>query len=329
MKAGKLSAEELEELVLSTLRRKRDDILVYPRIGEDCAVVDFDDQVLIISTDPITGADEGIGSFAVNIACNDVVANGGEPVGIQLTILIPPEVTKDKLRKIMLEVEEAAAKLNVDVLGGHTEITSTVNKVIISTTAIGRAPRDRYVVSTGARPGDDILVTKAVGLEGTAILARDYPEVLKKKGVPGEVIKEAGELIELISVVPEGLLCAEFGVHAMHDITEGGLLGALWELAYAAGVGFVVDRDKIPVFHPTAEICSRLGLDPLRLISSGSLLVITDKGSELKGLLGDAGINAEIIGKIREGGYRVVSGENTKEIAPPFKDELWRWLENQ
>ncbi|MEC9488302.1 MAG: AIR synthase family protein [Halanaerobium sp.] len=326
MKTGKLSGQELEEIILTTLNRKRDDVLVYPAVGEDCAVIDFGEEVLIVSTDPITGAVAGIGRLAVNISCNDIAASGGEPVGIQLLILAPPSLGKSDLTRIMTDVELEAARQQIDVLGGHTEVTSAVNQLIISTTAIGRAPRNRYVAANGARPGDDILITKGIGLEGAAILALDHKEELLKRGVSKDTIEKAGSYLAEMSVVAEGLLCAEFGVHAMHDVTEGGLLGGVWELAYAAGLGFELERAAIPVLRPVAEICQKLGLDPLLLISSGTMLVVTDQGKELQAVLKAGGIEAAIIGQMREDGYILHDRGTSKQLKPPFQDELWRWL---
>lgn len=320
MKIGKVSGKLLERMVLSTIQFHRKDVLVHAGLGEDSAVIDFGDEVCLVSTDPITGAVEGIGELAVHVSCNDIAANGGAPIGVQIVLLLPEHTKEEQIRKIMEDVQITAAKLGAEVIGGHTEITSKVSECILSVTAVGRAPKDRYVTSGDARVGDDILISKGVGIEATAIIARDFPHLL-----PFTVTdEEIRSFTKQLSVVPEGLLAAEFGVSAMHDITEGGLLGAVSEMCIASGVGAEIwERD---VFVPalTRKITDQLHLDPLALLSSGSMLIAAADGKGLLRKLEKEGISAYIVGQITQDELVLIRKNGKKETIPHYvQDELW------
>ena len=329
MESGKIDTTNLKELILNKLSTKRDDILVGPAVGEDSAVIDFGEWVLIISSDPITGVNKGMGSLAVNVACNDLAANGAEIIGIQQVLLFPPELKEDEIKAIVEDINQAAEKLGIAILGGHTEITDLVRKPLVSCTAVGKAKKDSYVTSADAQIGDDIIVTKWAGYEGTAILANDFEAELLQRGVGPEIIKEAQKFAEDISVVKEGQLGAKLKVNAMHDVTEGGLYGALCELATASEVGFEIEIDKIPLHSATKKITSCFNLNPYKLISSGMMLIISSESDKLLKELAKAGINATKIGKITNGQRIVKSEEGNIKLDKPPKDELWRFLEEK
>ncbi|NLM55420.1 MAG: AIR synthase [Firmicutes bacterium] len=325
MRVGKLPPELLQELVLSKLSVERGDVLVHAGLGEDCAIIDFGEEVCIISSDPITGAVSGIGELAVNVACNDIAACGGSPVGIQVVLLLPEEVSEEQIGEIMADIQRTAAKLNVEVIGGHTEVTSRVRDCVAAVTAIGRAPKDRFVTSSGARAGDDLVLTKGVGIEATLILAQDFPDLLQGYEVTPESLQW---FRERLSVVPEGVFGAEFGVHAMHDVTEGGLLGAAAELSSASGLGCVIWESAVHIPPLTKAYVDVLGIDPLKLLSSGAMLMATDRGAELVEQLRQRGIPAYIVGRMTEGSQRqVIRSCGAAEEFPLFvQDELWRVL---
>lgn len=314
----------LERMVLSTIQFLRKDVLVHAGLGEDCAVIDFGDEVCLVTSDPITGAAEGVGELAVHVACNDLAANGGTPVGVQIVLLMPEHTREEEIHQIMEDIQVTAASLEVEVLGGHTEITSKVTDPVVSITAIGRAPKGRYVTSKGAKPGDDILITKGAGIEATAILARDFGHLL-----PFEVSdQEIRRFTKQLSVVPEGLLAAEYGVHAMHDITEGGLLGAVREICQASRVGAEIREVDVAIPQLTKAICEHFKLDPLGLLSSGSMLIVTPGGQDLVDRLGDIKVSAFVVGKITEGDHPVLvrkTGERQAIIAH-VEDELWKFF---
>lgn len=326
MKAGKLSPEKLNQLILNQIHSRRSDVLLHPQIGEDSAIIDFGEYVCVVSTDPITGAAKGLGRLAVYVSCNDLASNGAEPVGVQVVLLLPEGIAEERIQEIMQEVDQGAAELGIDILGGHTEITSLVKRPIITATAIGKALKENYVTSSGARPGDDIILTKGAGIEGSAILANDYADYLLKAGVKPHTIESAARFYEEISVIPEGLIAAKMGATAMHDVTEGGLYGALYELTGASGTGFDLYSDHVYVRPETQEICTALELDPLGLISSGSMLITIADGDALLDALKAKGIQASKVGKITSEGHRLIKNDSLTGFNLPLADELWTFL---
>jgi hydrogenase expression/formation protein HypE len=327
VKSGKLSPEALQRLVLGKLGARRTDVLVHAAFGEDAAVVDFGSECCVLSADPITAAGERAGWLGVHIACNDVAAMGATPVGVLATILVPALADEAQIARLMDDMHSAAAQLGIEILGGHTEVTPGVTSSILSMTAVGRAPRARIVRSSGAEPGNALVLTKWAGLEGTAILASDLEERLAPI-VSAETLAAARQCIELVSVVPEGLLAAELGATAMHDPTEGGVLGALWELAEASHRGFELEADAVPLRPETRAVCTALHVDPLRLISSGALLVACPDGEAMAEGLQTQSIAATVIGRVTTTERVVIQQGNRIAAEPVWRDELWRLLES-
>ncbi|SKA05316.1 AIR synthase family protein [Selenihalanaerobacter shriftii] len=323
MKTGKMDINNLKSLILDQISSTNQDVLVKPNIGEDSAVLDFGEFVAVVSTDPITGVQEGMGGLAVNVACNDIAANGAKPIGIQQLLLIPPETTKKAIMAIINDVNQSAEKLKIAILGGHTEISNTVDKPLVSCTAIGKTTKEKFVTSSGAKIGDDIIVTKWVALEGTSILATDYYEHLINLNINKELLTQAKKMIKDISVIPEGLIGANFGVNAMHDVTEGGLYGSLYELTEAANVGFIIDQQKIPL-HPATEIITKtLGLNPYQLIGSGMMILTSNNGVKLVNELSKNEIKATIIGKITLQKRKINTKETEIELNNPPQEQLY------
>jgi hydrogenase expression/formation protein HypE len=322
MKEGKLDFDDLRNIILNNKTIKRNEVKVRNDVGEDCSVIDFGDYEGIFSTDPITGANENVGKLAVHINCNDIASAGGEPIGILVTILAPISSTLEEINKVMNEIDEEAARINVEIIGGHTEVTNAVNKMVISVTVIGKNLKGKSIKTAGAKLGDDIIVTKALGLEGTYILVNDYEERIQKV-LSKEEIELGKSLINKISVLEEGKIGGNFGVNSMHDITEGGLLGGLFEVAMASNKGFKIFKDKIPMLDITKKVCKEFKIDPLRLISSGSMLITTENGDELIKQLRESGIDASIIGTISENGGVLVDKDKELKVEPPKRDELF------
>lgn len=324
MEIGKVPNNVLEEIVLGKLKHNRSEVLLRPKVGEDCCAIDFGDNICVISSDPITGTVNEVGNLAVHVSCNDIASCGAEPVGIISTILLPAGTTEKELDTIVSQMSKAAAELNVEIIGGHTEITTAVTRVVITSTVLGKIAGDKLVTSSGAKPGDSIILTKWAGLEGTAIIAAEKETELIGQ-IGKEAVEKAKELISYISVVKEGLIAAEFGASAMHDVTEGGVLGALWELAHASNAGIVVYEDKIPIKEETTSITKYFGIDPLKLISSGCMLITCKDGEGLAGKLESSGIRATVIGKVTDDKKcLLVTPHGTREIEQPGPDELYK-----
>ncbi len=322
MKEGKLDFDDLRNIILNNKTIKRNEVKVRNDVGEDCSIIDFGDCEGIFSTDPITGANKNVGKLAVHVNCNDIASSGGEPIGILVTILAPTSSSIEEINTVMHEIDEEAAKVGVEIIGGHTEVTSAVNKMVISVTVIGKNKKGKSIKTAGAQLGDEIIVTKAMGLEGTYILINDYEERVKQI-LSKEEIDLGKSLIDRISVLEEGKIGGEFGVNSMHDITEGGLLGGLFEVAMASDKGFKIFKDKIPMFDITKKVCEEFQIDPLRLISSGSMLITTKNGEELIKKLNDKGIEGSIIGTICEKDGILVENNKEIKVKPPKRDELF------
>ena len=322
MRVGKLNWDELNYIIKNHKGKERKEVKVSNGIGEDCAVIDFGDSKCVISTDPITGAVENIGKLAVNINCNDIASCGVEPLGLLVTILAPPSIELNELHDIMEEIHKEALKIGAQIIGGHTEITDAVNKVIISCTALGKNKNNEPISTSGASVGDYIIVTKNLCLEGTAILVSDYQERCSKILTEPE-LREAKSYVDMIGVVKEGIIGGECNVTSMHDITEGGVLGALWEVASASDTGFIVEKEKLPLTKISQKVCDEFSIDPLRLISSGSMLMTTSEPEKVIGKLTEAGIKATIIGNIINSGGWIKEGERLTEVTPPEADELF------
>lgn len=327
MKTGKLDSDLLKEIVFNHIKHKRKEVLVRPGIGEDCAVLDYGTEECVLSTDPITAAVNEIGRLAIHISCNDIASAGVEPLGIMLALMLPEGTTADEISEIMRQAGEEAQKLNVEIIGGHTEITNAVVKPVIVSTAIGRCKKGGSVTVGRIKPNDYILMTKTAGIEGTGIIASDFEGRLQ--GILSQQeIQTAKEMLGMVSVVKEGVISGKVGVSGMHDITEGGILGAVWEICEVAGTGAEVFLNKIPVSDITLKICDLFKIDFLKLISSGCMLIIVppEKKDLLISQLKKEDVPVSEIGKItKEGRYLIKEGIKI-EIDPPGSDELYKVL---
>ena len=325
MKVGKVPEAVLKRSVLKQIRTDRPEVLMGASVGEDCAAVALqEDEMFVLSTDPITGTAKDIGHLAIQITLNDLASAGAEPIGVMLTFLLPEKLSEAKLRAMMEQAEEAAHAANVQIMGGHTEVTRVVNQPVISVVGVGKAKKGRLISTAAARPGMDVIVTKWIGLEGTSIIAKEKETELLTR-YPKALVDAAKGFDRYLSVLPEAATAVKSGVSAMHDVTEGGIFGALWEMAESAGVGLEIDLKKIPIRQETVEVCEFFDVNPYELISSGSMLMAASDGNGLVRALEAEGIPAVCIGKVTDGNDRViVSGEERRFLEPPKTDELYR-----
>ncbi|MDW8084205.1 MAG: AIR synthase family protein [Candidatus Caldarchaeum sp.] len=319
---GKLPEQVLKKIVLRRVGVLRDDVVLWPGYGEDAGAVKTSKDIYVFSMDPITGSKAFVGWLAVHASANDVAVSGGRPEWFSSTILLPKGSGPDDLKKIVSQIHRACRGLGVAVVTGHSEVAPFVSAPVVVGHMTGKLVASKPIQSAGARPGDQILMVKPVALEGAAIIATDFAEVLRRKGLSKEEVDRASGLIRKTSVVKEAIMLAKLGVNSMHDPTEGGLLGGLYEIAQAAGVGFEIDRTKVLTDPLVNKICAVMELDPLRLISSGTLVATAPKFD--KRII--AKLKARIIGKIlpRRKGMRIIGDDES--IKGPVQDELWRLL---
>ena len=326
LEIGKIPPKILERIVLNPIRNfaiQREDVFLRPKTGEDCSAVTFGEELCVLSTDPITGAEKDMGYIAVHINCNDIASSGAEPIGILLTVLLPKESTEDTLSDIMTGAYEAAKEIGIEILGGHTEVTAVVNKPVISAAVIGRTDKKGFIATGGAEIGQDVIMTKWAGLEGTVIIAKEYEEILSKK-IKKEFLENAKSMKGFLSVVKEGRIGKKLGATAMHDVTEGGILGGVWEVADCSGKGILIELEKIPIKEETKAICQAAKISPYELISSGSMIMTAFEGEKIVSALAQKGIESTIIGKITQGEKWILKNGQKYPLQQPKSDALYR-----
>lgn len=323
MKTGKLKESVLKRSVLKQLHTRNDNVLQKPMPGADYGAVAVSEELaVVLSSDPVTLAGRFSGGNAIIAACNDVACSGAHPMGVSVTMLLPTSFNEEELRALMKDLDNACEKCGVDILSGHTEVTRAVNAPLVTATAMGTVQKGALLHSGNVRPGMDIVATKWIGLEGTAILASEREEELRTRYAK-PFIDSAKEFAQWISILPEAAVAVSYGACALHDVSEGGIFGALWELAESSKVGLEIDLKKIPIRQETVEICEFFDLNPYKMLSGGSLLIAAKDGNGLVMELEKAKIPAVIIGKATEGNDRVLFNEEERRFLETAQtDEL-------
>ncbi|MQF81267.1 MAG: hydrogenase expression protein [SAR202 cluster bacterium] len=333
LRPGKLPPDLLAKF-LSGLTTSEKRVLLGPNIGEDSAFISFGSSTLIAKSDPITFATDRIGWYAIQVNANDIAASGGTPKWFLSTLLLPEDEKVSNIKDIFEQMREAADELGVSIIGGHTEITTGLSRPIIAGTMLGEAAPSETIKTSSAEPGDDVILTSGIAVEGTAILARESKTELLAAGVSEDEIKKAANLLNVpgISIVKPAQVAMSTGeVTAMHDPTEGGLAGAIDELARASGTGVTIDDDQVLIFDETKTICKALFIEPWGLIASGSLIITAHRNGSPNVIraLRQEGIEANVIGKItdhKKGMQRIKKGE--LQPLPKFeRDEIARYFE--
>jgi hydrogenase maturation factor len=326
---GKLRAEALQAFFdKAAVRDPR--VVVGPKVGEDAAVIDMGDRYLIATTDPITFVSEEAPWYALQVNANDVAVRGARPRWFLATLLLPAGATSEaEVEGLFAQLHAACEELEIALVGGHTEVTHGLERALVIGAMLGEVSKDKLVTSAGAQPGDALVMTKGVPLEGTAIIAREKEAELLARGVPAPVIRRARKLLRTpgISICAEAEIACELAtVHAMHDVTEGGVATALHELAQASAVGLRIDRDRIVVLPEGRQICDAFDLDPLGTLGSGCLLLAlapADAGVVIHALARE-GIDSHFIGQVMpvEHGVMMVEAAASR-VLPSFpQDEI-------
>ncbi len=328
---GKIPVDILKEVVFKNLGAERKEVTVGPATGIDGAVLDLGDKSLVVSMDPITGAVERIGWLAVNVNANDVATFGVEPAFLFSCIMLPEKAERKLVETISAQMNTAAKNLGIAIVGGHCESTPGLANPIVVGCIMGLTEKGCYVTAGGAKPGDKLILTKSAGIEGTAILATDREQMLKKT-MSNTMLQAAKNFYSQISVVKDALTaCKTGGVHAMHDPTEGGVAGGIHEMADASNVGVKVIEEAITVQPETAKICSHFQIDPLQLIGSGALVISVEakSASQIVGSLKRERIQAAVIGEFTKNTDQrvlVQKDRETKALPRPLSDHLWTAL---
>ncbi len=330
---GKLKHDFLKELLPTPDRNLS--VVVGPQLGEDAAVVEFGDNYLVATSDPITFATEDIGWYVVCVNSNDIAAMGAVPKWLLVTLLLPEDATTPTMvRDIMTQITQACAAFDITLCGGHTEVTPAVTQPVVIGQMMGVTHKNALFTSADACAGDVLILTKGLGIEATAIIARECEDQLREK-CDAQFLEQAKNYLMNpgISVLKDAQIAtATGGVHAMHDVTEGGVATAVYELAIAAELGVTVYSDKLlnsPILYGniTRTLCDMFELNPLGVISSGAMLIASEpeKGEAICRALGAAGINADIIGKflLPEHGLWLEDATGAQQPLPVFEtDEI-------
>jgi len=331
--AGKLPTDMLAKM-LKAYTSIDARVRVGPAIGEDAAAVYIGDRYLLLKTDPITFLAEDIGTYTVSINANDIATMGGKPMWLLASILLPENHTTDEMvEEIFRQLSSACKDIGVSLCGGHTEITPGIDRTIVVGAMIGEVRKDTLITTSGARAGDDIILTKAIAIEGISVIARRKGKDLEAAFGPEFVQKCKGFIKRPgISILKDAEIAGRYGViHSMHDPTEGGLATGLFEVARAADVGITVEEDLIPVFPECRTLCMHYGLDPLGLIASGSLLIAVDPRDTQKVLeaLNNNDVPATKIGMIKpkEQGLKLKRRNKVVELPVFERDEITKILD--
>lgn len=331
LRPGKIRHELLAKM-LSKHTRKGEGIVVGPKVGEDAAVVEVGEKWVVATADPITYTSHRVGWYSVHINANDVACLGGVPRYFLATLLLPEDqATEGLVEEVFSSIDEACGSLGVVLVGGHTEVTPGLVRMVVCGAMIGEVEKDKLVTSSGAKPGDVVILTKGIAIEGTSIIAREKEaELIEKRGQ--DWVERAKSFLESpgISVVREALVANRAALlSSLHDPTEGGLATGLREVALASEVGVEVEYERLPIFPETEILCNDYGLDPLGLIASGALIVTCPpaQGDRVAEALDEEGIPHSLIGTVTEHGLWMLKG-GKKEMLPEFEsDELAKILQ--
>jgi len=306
--AGKLPNDLLREF-LNQFDFQDPSVLINPGIGEDTAAVDVKpEEVLVLKSDPITFATDSIGQYAVLINANDIATSGAKPRWLLTTLLFPCGVTPAEIHAVIKDLKDCCRRWHITLCGGHTEITDAVTRPVVTGMMAGTVARRKLIDKRNMAPGDRVLLSKGVAVEGTAIIAREFGDRLADLGLAESEIERCRQFLADISIIPEAQMAAQSrATSAMHDVTEGGLATALEELSVAGGHRIKIDMDAIPVFAETRKICRLLGIQPLGLIGSGSLLICCRATgcNSLMETIGKRGIEISCIGEVLDIGQGI------------------------
>lgn len=327
MKSGKVSENVLVRSILRRIKTKREEVICGAGIGTDCAVLSFGDgEETVFSTNPVSARVEEVCSYGLHKALNNVAAAGAEPIAVMIAMMLPEDTEERALQDMMEQAEEICSRYHMQVIGGHTEVAGIVQMPVLTVTGIGKRKKRDENMECAVKPGQDVIISKWIGLEGTVRIAKEHREELLTR-YPAKMIDEAAAFEKFLSVIPEAATAGESGVCGMHDVSQGGIFAALWEMAQKAGVGLEIDLKKLPLRQETVEICEFYDINPYELISGGSLLMTAWDGIGLVAALEKKGIPAVIVGKTTAGNDRILFNEEERRfLEPPKPDQIYKLI---
>ena len=330
MKIGKVSQTVLKRSILKPLQFHREESIMNPSVEEMCYGIEVAADEQVISANAVLYGDEkDLGVFALAQVMNDLATRGAEPVGASVHIMLPPYAYESRLKAMVEYVEKAASAHNVQVISAKAEVSPVIQKAIVYVNGLGVLKKGELLQSSMGKADQDIVLLKWIGLEGTFRVMREKEEALAKRFVP-TFLNQIKNLEPQIFSAKELLFAKEFGVSAMHQITSGGILAALWEMSESSNVGLEVDLKKMAIKQETVEVCEFCHLNPYQLTSAGSVLIFTDRGEELVSAFAEQGVQATVLGKTTVDTARVIlGGEEKRFLDRPATDELLKIYEEQ
>ena len=330
MKIGKVSQTVLKRSILKTLQFQREETIIQPSVEEMCYGIEVKEDEQILSTSAaLYGNEKDLGVFALAQVVNDLATRGAKAVGVSVHIMLPPYAYESRLKTMMEHIERASSAHTVQVLCAKAEVSPAINKAMVYMNGMGVLKKGELLQSNMGKADQDIVLLKWIGLEGTFRVMREKEEELSKRFVP-TFLNQIQMLESEIFSEKALFLAKDFGVSAMHQITSGGILAALWEFAESSDVGMEVDLKKMSIKQETVEVCEYFHLNPYQLTSAGSVLIATDRGEELVSKFAEKGIQATVLGRTTVDKARVIlGGEEKRFLDRPAADELLKIYENQ
>lgn len=326
MRFGKVSDSVLKRSVLKNIKKRRNEMVIGAGLGEDCAIFSLSqgEKLSTCTAQAFVGGEEDTYRLVQKVF-NNLACSGAEPLGVMLNIALPESAREIRIKEIMMGAERAAVPLLVQIMGGHTTVSPYVTRTNVAVTGYGKITGEP-LTTRGIKPGMDIVVSKWIGLEGTALLTRNAEAELKKR-YPAYMMDEAMCFEQCLSILPEAAVAISSGTRHLHDASEGGIFAALWELAESSGVGLEIELRRLPIRQETVEVCEFLGVNPYELLSGGSLLMVCEDGSALAEKLLDAGINAVVVGKTTDNNDKIIyNGEEKRFMDKPAMDEIHKFI---
>lgn len=335
---GKLSAEIFRLDIQPYLGKLRSEVKRGPGLGVDFSSIRLaGNKEILISSDPISyieqlGPEDSARTSLYSVTA-DLLTSGVEPMYATFTLSLPPTMDRDKLRRYWSTLSRECSRMGIAIVAGHTGFYEDNHSTVIgSASLLAITKAGKYVSSSTAKPNDRIIMTKTAAIETTFMLARCFPETVKRE-LGEKSYDEAVSFINSMSVYDDSLAAVSSGLHskgvtAMHDVAEGGVINAIYELAEASSVGVMIFADRIPVADVTKKVCSMFDLDPLRSLGEGSMLICCKPSKERRiiAALARSGVKATSIGKVvsRKDDRLIIENGSEKRLEPVEQDEYWR-----
>lgn len=323
MKLGNVSQTVLRRSILKQLQTKREEAIIQPSVEEMCAAIQIEENEQVVFTNTsLFGDEKDLAVFAMAHVLNDLWTRGAEPIGVTISIMLPPHAYESRLKAMISYAEGMASEQRIQILNAKAEISPVISKALVTVFGIGKVKKNELIRSSMGKAGQDVVLLNWIGLEGMLRIFREKKEALSKRFVPA-FLHQIEKQEQYLLAGEELRMAKEFGVTAMHQITEGGILAALWNLTEASGTGIDVELKNIAVKQETIEVCEFFHLNPYQMTSAGSVLLVTDDGDGLVSELAKAGKKAAVIGRLTDRNEKVVWNDTEKRfIDRPAQDEL-------